>query len=385
MPRRILVLTGEDPRTPGGVEHFVRELTRGLEERGFSTEVFHRNNAVPTWLKSPKTKVTRYIESNLLGYFLAREARKRMGADVAGVISNGDLGWCAPAPIAQDAKRIHIYHGTYRGQAEAIRPFISHRGYLYLKWWCSGVLERLGGRKRIVLCNSDQTREEVSRFFGHNGTVAWLPLDTAHFRPVDMQKCRMDLGIPRNAKVGIFVGNVSPMKNFSAVRGLISALPDIYWILAVRGEIPKDVETNSRILLRRDAKWEELPILYNAADFSVCPSFYEPFGYVVAESLACGTPVIATPGGASRAFLKTPPLDRLLISNPSSIDQFMSVANEVLRVPEFYRRKIEELVRPRLLELMSPETWWKRIAEICHLAGGSPEPLAANVHPRDTP
>ena len=110
-----------------------------------------------------------------------------MDADVAGVISNGDLGWCAPAPIAQDAKRIHMYHGTYRGQAEAIRPFISRRGYLYLKWWCSGVLERLGGRKRIVLCNSDQTREEVSRFFGHDGTVVWLPLDTAHFRPMDMQ------------------------------------------------------------------------------------------------------------------------------------------------------------------------------------------------------
>ena len=75
---------------------------------------------------------------------------------------------------------------------------------------------------------------------------------------------------------------------------LISALPDTRWILAVRGEIPKDIETNSRVLLRKDAKWEELPVLYNAANFSVCPSYYEPFGYVVAESLACGTPVIAS-------------------------------------------------------------------------------------------
>jgi len=385
MPRRILILTGEDPRVPGGVEQFVRELTKGLEERGFSTEVFHRNNSVPSWLRSPKAKVTRYIESNLLGYFLAKEARKRIDTDVAGVISNGDLGWCAPAPVAHDAKRIHMYHGTYRGQAEAIRPFISRRGYLYLKWWCSGVLERLGGRKRIVLCNSDQTQEEVSRFFGHDSAVVWLPLDTAHFRPMNVEQCRRDLGLPRIGPIGLFVGSISPMKNFSMVRALITALPDTRWILAVRGAVPRDIETNSRILLRRDAKREELPLLYNAANFSVCPSYYEPFGYVVAESLACGTPVIAAPGGASRAFLKAPPLDRLLISDPSSIDQFASVANEVLSVPEFYRQKVEELVRPRLLELMSPEAWWNRIAEICQLAGGSPEPPGANVQPRDTP
>lgn len=372
MPRRIVILTGEDPELPGGVEHFVRELIEGMEERGFSTQVFHRGNSVPDWLKSPKTKFARYVESNLLGYFVAREARKSLDADVAGVISNGDLGWCAPAPVAPDAKRIHMYHGTYRGQAEAIRPFISRRGYLYLKWWCSGVLERLGGRKKIVLCNSDQTRDEVSRFYGYDGTVVWLPLDTAHFRPMDTQQCRVDVGLPRIGNIGMFVGNISPMKNFSAVHGLISALPDTRWILAVRGEIPKDIEANPRVLLRKDAKWEELPVLYNAANFTVCPSYYEPFGYVVAESLACGTPVIASAGGASRVFLKRPPLDRLLISDPSSIEQFKTAASDVLGAGEFYRQKVLDLVRPGLLELMSAESWWKRILEVTSLRGRNP-------------
>ncbi len=32
--------------------------------------------------------------------------------------------------------------------------------------------------------------------------------------------------------------------------------------------------------------------LYRAADFTVLPSHYEPFGLVVTESLACGTPVV---------------------------------------------------------------------------------------------
>jgi glycosyltransferase involved in cell wall biosynthesis len=286
---------------------------------------------------------------------------------VAAVISNGDLGWCAPAPIAPDAKRIHMYHGTYRGQAEAIRLFISHRGYLYLKCWSSGVLERLGGRKRIVLCNSDQTREEVSRFFGHYGAVVWLPLDTAHFRPSDPRQCRVALGFAETERVGLFVGSTAPAKGFGTVRKLIDALPEVHWILAIGGQVAPDLENTKRVRVFRDVSEERLPAIYGAADFLVCPSYYESFGYVMAEALACGTPVIASPGGASRTFLKDLTLDHLLISDPSSIDQFAMAAREVLRAPEFYRQKVEELIRPKLVELMSPENWWRRFCEMTGL------------------
>lgn len=41
-----------------------------------------------------------------------------------------------------------------------------------------------------------------------------------------------------------------------------------------------------------ERKWE----LYRNSDFFVLPSYSENFGYVIAESLACGTPVITTQG-----------------------------------------------------------------------------------------
>ncbi len=42
---------------------------------------------------------------------------------------------------------------------------------------------------------------------------------------------------------------------------------------------------------------EELPHFYSAADLMVVPSYYESFGLVAVESLACGTPVIASKVG----------------------------------------------------------------------------------------
>ena len=39
---------------------------------------------------------------------------------------------------------------------------------------------------------------------------------------------------------------------------------------------------------------DELPLYYSAADVVVVPSYYESFGLVAVEAMACGTPVVAS-------------------------------------------------------------------------------------------
>jgi len=39
---------------------------------------------------------------------------------------------------------------------------------------------------------------------------------------------------------------------------------------------------------------DRLPIYYSAADICVVPSYYESFGLVAVEAMACGTPVVAS-------------------------------------------------------------------------------------------
>jgi len=103
-----------------------------------------------------------------------------------------------------------------------------------------------------------------------------------------------------------------------------------------------------------------LPLLYNAADFSMCPSRYDPFPFVVSEALASGTPVIASPHGASLTFYNETDLKPLLVSSTDDLEGFEQAVQQVLSDPQGWRELIRIKVRPRLEEMMAPANWWDR-------------------------
>ena len=354
------ILTSEPPTSPGGVEHFVAELTKGLDQRGYDVQVLHRRSSAPSWLHDPQWFLVRQFGDLFVSWYLGQRLYDLKDRELAAVISNGPVGLHVPMINGRRYNSLHIYHGTYRQQAEAIRPFIKYRGYLKLKWWDSMVLERACGRGKVLLCNSDQTRDEIHRHFGFLGTTTWLPLDTAHFQPLDQRNCRHRLGLAERDSIGIFVGGAHPTKGFPVVQTLIDSLPGIRWILALRGGVPESLRGNSRVFIFENACRDLLPTLYGAADFAISPSRYESFGYVVAEALSCGIPVIASPGGASRLFLQDPPLDSLLVNEACDAEAYVRTARDVLSDPPRYRQAVLKKARPRVVQTMAPENWWPR-------------------------
>jgi phosphatidylinositol alpha-mannosyltransferase len=60
----------------------------------------------------------------------------------------------------------------------------------------------------------------------------------------------------------------------------------------------------------------DLPALFGRAAISVLPSRWEPFGMVLLESMATGTPVVATRDGAIPEIVTDPALGRLFDPGP---------------------------------------------------------------------
>jgi glycosyltransferase involved in cell wall biosynthesis len=73
-------------------------------------------------------------------------------------------------------------------------------------------------------------------------------------------------------------------------------------------------------------KLQHLPQLYGRAAISVLPSLWEPFGMVLTESLAAGTPVVGTRDGAIPEILTDPSVSRLFepglthFAEPSNVE-----------------------------------------------------------------
>jgi glycosyltransferase involved in cell wall biosynthesis len=369
MRDEIFILTTEPIDGLGGMERFLQYLVSGFEERGYAVRIFHTQNTGPErWRRpNPSNKLEWLLATGLHGFYVGRDAKKALHPGVRLVLSNSTVGWY---PLGKRAKCAQFFHGTYCGQGEAIRPFIKYRGYLKLKW-CDGMLfERLSGKNKFALCPSEPVRAEIRRYFGYDAHVVWYPIDFTHFRRLDMNSCRQDLGLGRGP-VGLFVGSTSPTKGFSVVERLARENPQIKMLVAVRGSLPEGIRELPNVQIFRDAPYDLLPILYNAADFSLSPSRYDAFSFVVTESLSCGTPVIASPHGASLTFYTEPPLEQLLVESADDLEGFRRAVQMVLSDPTRWRAIIEAKVRPRLVQTMAPENWWPRFLQVLGLKDAS--------------
>src|ERR1700757_1777929 len=63
----IFILTAEPPETLGGMETFIREQIRGLEQRGYTVRTFHRRNSGRDAFLRLANRVSRPLSEGFLG------------------------------------------------------------------------------------------------------------------------------------------------------------------------------------------------------------------------------------------------------------------------------------------------------------------------------
>lgn len=137
-----------------------------------------------------------------------------------------------------------------------------------------------------------------SRLFGGLGHFH-IPhgIDTELFRPLERSYSRELLRLPLDKKIILFLSSQlnRKIKGLDFLLEALKMLPDKqeYLFFPVgQGNIrePDFMET-----IRHDAVFDDslLAAVYSAADVTAMPSLQESFSLVTAESMACGTPVIA--------------------------------------------------------------------------------------------
>jgi D-inositol-3-phosphate glycosyltransferase len=171
-----------------------------------------------------------------------------------------------------------------------------------------------------VICASQDEKDMLLRLYGvpaENVELVPCGVDLKAFRPMDKGEVRRRLGFPEEPVV-LFVGRIEPLKGIDIlVRAVAQVSEDIrFCLVVVGGDASAEAEKAELRLLaeklgisRRVAFLDAvdhslLPLYYNAADICVVPSYYESFGLVALEAMACGTPVVASRVGGLQGTVR---------------------------------------------------------------------------------
>ncbi len=312
----LAVLGGVDA---GGQNVHVEALAATLVSLGHSVTVYTRRD-------SPR---------------LARRTRMRSGT----IVEHVDAG---PArPIPKDAIYAHVpaFASALRRAWELDRPDIVHAHF-----WMSGLaalaaakplgipvvqtFHALGSEKRrhqgeadtspgpriedetaiareadAIIATSSSEGFELVRMGARASDIAIVPcgVDVEHFSPNGMRERR------RNGRLRIgTLSRLVPRKGVDTVIDALGRLNDCELVIAGGGEsadLATDPEAQrlseraradgvaNRTYLRGRLKRDDIPSFLRSCDVVVCVPWYEPFGIVPLEAMACGVPVVVSSVG----------------------------------------------------------------------------------------
>jgi glycosyltransferase involved in cell wall biosynthesis len=159
-------------------------------------------------------------------------------------------------------------------------------------------------------------------------------VDVDRFAP--LANARERLALPRTTPLLVTARRLEPRTGIGELLRALIRLPKVN--LAVIGTGPcegrlrrlaETLGVGARTQFLGRVSDADLRTWYAAADVVVMPTAaYEGFGLVTAEALACGTPVVATPVGASPELLR--PLDPRLVASSASGEALAAAIGEAL-------------------------------------------------------
>jgi D-inositol-3-phosphate glycosyltransferase len=330
-------------KNTGGMNVYVRDLTRQLGKMGVHVDVFTRSQDehVPHVLHDlgygnrivhvpagpefplPKRELASYLPDFVSGVqdFVTR---KRLKYDLlhshywmSGIAAR-DLKAVWGIPI------VHMFHTLGIMKRRVARDGSEVEGDYRLE----GERDVINLADWIIAATPAELAQLQWLYNAETERISVIPpgVDVNHFYPIDPDEAKEYIGIPPNDQMLLFVGRVEPLKGIDTLIRAIALMREMGLLerhrlcLSIIGgdPDPDSAATNTEMVrlkeLREDNDLEDiitflgrrsqdtLPYYYSASEAVVMPSHYESFGMVALEAMACGTPVVASEVGGL-AFL----------------------------------------------------------------------------------
>ncbi|MBK9122938.1 MAG: glycosyltransferase [Chloroflexi bacterium] len=320
----------------GGMNVYVRELSRELGRRGVQVDVFtRRESASQPEVDTSLGATVRVIRLRAGGYGTA-DPSSLIGATqefAAGIHKYATLNnrtydvmyahyWLSGlvADVLRrswDVPWVQMFHtlGAMKNRI-ANQPMIDPR--------VMAEMQIVRHADRVIAATQAEHHQLLWLYRVDRRKVSIVPpgVDTSQFKPMNRDVARASVGLCDGEKMLLFVGRLEPLK---AVDILLRALHELHTVepsvlagvrlMVVGGEagnpertrlcsLAEQLGVDGYVQFAGSKEHASLPVFYAAAEALIMPSDYESFGMVALEAMASGTPVIASAVGGLQYLIR---------------------------------------------------------------------------------
>lgn len=321
----------------GGMNVYVRDLSRELCRRGIEIDVYTRSQdpEIPYITKLAEGGRVIHVKAGPERPYHKNRVYNHLDEFVAGVLAQAEVDkvhydliyshyWLSGLVAAAlrrvwNVPLIQMFHTLAEMKnrvAQSPAEFESEQ-----RVNCEGEIMRFADR---LIAATPLEKNQMSWLYGaapQKITISPPGVDLNRFKPMDQKEARRYIGVPPEHRMILFVGRIQPLKGIdilmealAIVRKREPLLAESICVSIIGGDPNPDSDIEqaefnrleslraelgiSDLVTFRGAKEQDtLVYYYAAAEMVVMPSHYESFGMVAIEAMACGTPVIASDVG----------------------------------------------------------------------------------------
>jgi glycogen(starch) synthase len=323
---RVLILSWEyPPRIIGGLGRHVYHLSTALASQGIKVHVVTKDHpGAPEYEESEGVHIYRvvnyppditqeeWVPWTLQFNVALLEKAVALINDIKNINVIHAHDWlvahaAASLKHAYQIPLVATIHATEYGRHQGHLPGPMNKLIHQIEWWLTFESAR-------TICCSQYMMEEITNIFE-------LPVDKVDVIPngIDAESFKRDVSVDLyrkqfvkpGDKLVFFVGRLVYEKGvqtvIEAMTLIINKIPNVTFVVAGSGPHMNQLKSlvdafdlEEKVKFTGHLDTDTLSAFYKSADLTVVPSLYEPFGMVVLESMAMGTPtIVADTGGLS--------------------------------------------------------------------------------------